>query len=327
MSTYQFHIPTFKIRCSAIGKIMTEPKGKSVRQRLEEMAVDIESKKNKLEETKRANEERLASMKEGLKATDKARESAARAEAKMADQIKSLEEKYKELLPNIDAPNLSQTCIGFLEDWVNGHVYQRRIEVVTKFTYKGNAVEEDAIAYASGYIAEMGLSSKNEEHFENEFFKGTPDVIGDHYVFDAKSSWSHDTFPLYASEIPESDYDWQVLGYMDLTGKTQGRVVFVLMSMPEEIIEKEARWKLGPDHTREEYLEFAKNYQYDDLPAYLRIKEYEVAYDPDKIEAVKKRVRECRDYIENTILPALEKNAKKYHHYDQQSNPDWTPGQ
>lgn len=315
MSAYQFHVPKFKIRCSAIGKIMTEPKGKSVRQRLEEMAADIEAKKAKLAETKKANELRLASMKEGLKTTEKAKESAAKAEGKLENQIKALEEKYQELLPDIDAPNLSQICIKFLEDWVNGHVYQRRIEVVTKYTYKGNAVEEDAIAYASGYIPEMGLSSKNEEHFENEFFKGTPDVIGEDYVFDPKSSWSHDTFPLYAAEIPETDYDWQVLGYMDLTGKTQGRVVFVLMSMPEEIIEKEARWKLGAEYTREQYLEFARNYQYDDLPAYLRIKEYEIAYDPDKIEAVKKRVQECRDYIENTILPALERNAQKYYQH------------
>jgi len=177
-------------------------------------------------------------------------------------------------------------------------------------------VEDDAIAYASGYIPEMGLCAKNEKHFENEFFKGTPDVIGDEYIFDAKSSWSHDTFPLYSPELPETDYDWQVLGYMDLTGKTKGRVVFALMSMPEEQIEKEARWKLGADYSLEDYNNFAKNYKYDDLPAYLRIKEYEVAYDPDKLEAVKKRVLECREYIENTILPALERNAKKYYEHD-----------
>lgn len=312
MSNYQFNVPKFKIRCSAIGKIMTEPKGKSVRQRLEEMAADIEAKKTKLAETKSANELRIAAMKPELKATEKAKESAAKAESKLADQIKDLEEKYKELLPDIDAPNLSQTCITFLQNWVNGYVYQRRIEVVTKYTYKGNKVEDDAITFASGWIPEMGLSSKNEEHFENEYFKGTPDVIGDEYVFDAKSSWSHETFPLYASEIPETDYEWQVLGYMDLTGKTHGMVVFVLMSMPDELLEKEARWKLGPDHSREQYLDFARNYQYDDLPAYLRIKEYEISYDPDKIEAVKKRVLQCRHYIENTILPALERNAKKY---------------
>lgn len=291
MNDYQFNIPQFKIRCSGIGKIMTDPRGKSVRQKVSEMEADIVAKK-----------ERLAGMKPELKTAQK-----------LADTIISLEEKYQELLPNIDAPNLSQTCISFLEEWVNGYVYQRKIEVVTKFTYKGNMIEDDAIAYASGYIPEMGLCAKNEKHFENDFFKGTPDVIGDEYIFDAKSSWSHDTFPLYSPELPETDYDWQVLGYMDLTGKTKGRVVFALMSMPEEQIEKEARWKLGADYSLEDYNNFAKNYKYDDLPAYLRIKEYEVAYDPDKLEAVKKRVLECRDYIENTILPALERNAKKYY--------------
>lgn len=285
-----FNIPEFKIRCSAIGKIMTDPRGKSVKQRLAEIQSDIEQKTLK-----------LAGIKPELKSAENLR-----------NQIERLKIQYSDLEPLAEAPHLSQTCISFLESWVNEHVYQRRIEVTTKYTTKGITVEDDAIVYASGYIPEMGLSSKNEQRFFNDYCHGEPDVISDDYVFDAKSSWSHDTFPLYSKEIPETDYEWQILGYMDLTGKQKGRVVFILMNMPEEMIIREAKWKLGQDYTFDEFSEFAAKYQYDTLPAFLRIKEYEIVYDPEKIEAVKKRVLECRDYINNSILPALEDNAKKY---------------
>lgn len=286
----EIDIPTFKIRCSAIGKIMTESRGKSVKQKIAELEVDLADRKSK-----------CALMKSGSKSEENA--------------LKAIERKIIEIAAlrrEVNTPNLSQTCITYLHSWVNEHVYQRRVEFTAKTTDKGNLVEEDAIIYASGHIPEMGLVSKNERKFENDYMIGTPDVRTFKYVFDTKASWSHDTFPLYETEIPESDYDWQVLGYMDLTGLTHGRVVYVLMSMPEEMILKEARWKLGPEYTLEEYEKFAAQFRYDDLPAYLRIKEFEVEFDPEKIKAIKRRVMECRDYINNIILPALEVNAKKY---------------
>lgn len=233
------NLPEFKIRCSSIGKIMTEPRTKG----------------------------------EGL---------------------------------------LSKTCRTYLESWVNEIVYGRRIEFTSKQTSKGIEVEDDAIVYASGYIPEMGLSSKNTRRFTSQFLQGEPDVISTEYVFDVKSSWSHATFPLYAPGLPESDYEWQVLGYMALTGKTKGRVVYALMSMPEEMILREARYRLGQEYSFEEYEEFAAQFRYDDLPPHLRLKEYEIQYDAEKIAAIEKRVLECRAYIQSVILPELLKNQNKY---------------
>ena len=287
---YTFEIPEFRIRCSAIGSIMTDPRGKSVAEKITEIEASIVEKSAKLEVTKPT-----------LKTYQN-----------ILDSIRKLETSRELLLPLIDAPNLSQTCISFLEKWVSEKVYKRRVEFTSKQTNKGNIVEEDAIIYASGHVGEMGLSSKNEQRFNSDFLHGEPDVISEDYVFDLKSSWSHDTFPLYATELPESDYEWQVLGYMALTGKKKGRVIFALMSMPEEMIMKEARWKLGYEYTEDQYQEFADQFRYDDLPPYLRIKEFEVEYSEEKIEAIKKRVLECRDYINNTILPRIEENSKKY---------------
>lgn len=283
-------IPQFKIRCSAIGTIMTEPKGKSVKQKIADLYAKLAEQNTRLE-----------TIKPTLKSYGQQQERIAKTEAEI-----------QRLLPHADDPNLSQTCISFLEKWVNEFVYERRVEFRSKMTDKGNIVEEDAIVYASGWVKEMGLSAKNEEKFKNEFLQGGPDVISDEYVFDTKCSWNHDTFPLYSPELPEIDYDWQVKGYMALTGKRKGRVVYVLMSMPDEMIEREARWKLGQEYTTEEFNDFAAQFRYDDLPPELRLKEFEIEWDEDAISAIEKRVQECRNYINSTIIPALAINVKKY---------------
>ena len=290
MEKQPIDIPIFKIRCSAIGKIMTESRGLSAQQKLFKAREDL---KDRIE--------KLGKMKTGSKSAAKALVGI----EKLSTQIEYLEGIQ-------DTPNLSATCISFLHSWVNEHVYQRRVEFTSKQTDKGNLVEEDAIIYASGYIPEMGVASKNETHFENEWMIGTPDVLPDEWVFDNKASFSHDTFPLYETELPEIDHDWQVTGYMELTDREKGAVVYTLMSMPEEMIIKEARWKLGLEYTQAQYDEFAKQFRYDDLPAYLRIKRFDIEYSEEKIEAIKRRVLECRDYIQNIILPALEKKKKKY---------------
>ena len=287
-------IPQFKIRCSAIGKIMTEPQGKSIEDKITDLNQAIAAKQTKCAEWEAAMKTSLVTY------------------VKYAAEIPVMLEQLAELKKRLSEPRLSKTCITFLESWVNEFVYQRRVEFTSKQTDKGNIVEDDAIIYASGHVKEMGLSSKNERKFRNDWMQGEPDVISDEYVFDTKCSWSHDTFPLYSTELPETDYDWQVKGYMALTGKTKGRVVFVLMSMPEEMIQKEARWKLGSEFTREEYETFADQFRYDNLPPYLRIKEYEIEHSEDAVLSIQKRVTECRAYIETIIIPALESNAKKY---------------
>jgi hypothetical protein len=284
-------IPEFKIRASAIGTIMTEPKGKSIATKIKELEAKIEEVALK-----------LAGIRDGLKS-----------KITTAERLEKLKAERERLLPYKDAPHLSQSCISYLEKWCNEWIYGRRIEFTSKMTDKGNLVEEDSIIYASGHIAEMGLSSKNVVSFRgDEWIEGTPDVLTGEYVFDVKSSWTHDTFPLYYSEIPTTDYDWQVKGYMYLTGRRKGRVLYVLMSMPEEMLRKEARWKLGQEFTEIEFNELAAQYQYDNLPPCLRLKEFEVDWDEEAIEAVKRRILECRKYIETSIIPALEINAAKY---------------
>ena len=286
----EIKVPEFKIRCSAIGQIMTNPAGKSVAEKIAELEQDLQERK-----------EKFSAMKPGLKTTEKA-----------AEMIDRKGRELVELYLKVDEPNLSATCKTFLKTWLDEKIYQRRIEFTSKQTDKGIVVEEDAIIYAAAHIDEMGFVSKNLHRFSNDFMHGEPDVINDNYVFDIKSSWTHGTFPLYDSEIPETAYAWQVLGYMELTKKQKGSVIFCLMSMPEDMIRKEARWKLPEGYTEAEYEEFAAQFRYDELPPYLRIKQYDVEYNEEKIESIKTRVNECRKYIETVLIPEVEKNFKKF---------------
>lgn len=283
-------LPTFKIRCSAIGTIMTAPRGKSMAEKIAELAGKIQTAT-----------ERHDALKPGLKSKEA-----------LQGRILKMQEELASMLPYKDAPNLSASCISYLQKWCNETLYGRKKEFTSKQTDKGNLVEEDAILYASGHVIDMGLCSKNEEHFIGEYMHGTPDVLTENYVFDIKSAWDHDTFPLHSPEIPTEDYVWQVKGYMHLTGRRMARVVYVLMSMPDEMLYREARWKLGQEFTKEEFDEWAKMYRYDELPPCLRIKEFEVVWNEDDIAAIEKRVKECRQYIEDVIKPELQKNVRRY---------------
>ena len=284
-------IGVFKIRASAIGAIMTEPRGKSVKAQMEELRQAIAE----------ATAKREATRPELKTYTN------------LGEKIAKLEAELEDLKPMENEPNLSQTCVSFLQDWVNERLYGRRLEFKSKYTDKGNMVEDGAILYASMFVDGMGLESKNLEHFEDEFITGTPDIVtGTEWLNDIKASWSHGTFPLYDKEVPTKDYWWQVMGYMGLTGKTKAKVIYVLMSMPEELISKEAKWQLGYNYTEEQYQEFADQYRYDNLPPWLRLKEFEVLFSEETYQDICNRVLECRAYIENHILPAIEANAKKY---------------
>lgn len=213
---------------------------------------------------------------------------------------------------------LSATCKTHLKKWLIRELTGKRVDFKSKPTDKGNAVEDDAIVYASCHIPEMGLCCKNEKRYFDEWMTGTPDVvIPGQEVDDMKSSYSAETFPLFETELPEKDYDWQVVGYMGLLRSNgiicpKGHVIYALMSMPEDMIEREARYKLGQFYTRDQYEAFAANYQYDDLPPAMRLKKYPVEYDEEKVQAIRDRVVECRNYVESVLWPTYLNNINQF---------------
>ncbi len=227
---------TFKIRCSQIGKIMTEPKTK---------------------------------------------------------EAKSL-------------GLLSETAKSYCDNWIKEQVYNRKKEFSSKTTEKGIIVEDSSIDFISEFLG-FEMLMKNEEHFEDEYMTGTPDIVlrSDDLIIDAKNSWDCFTFPLLEEELPTLDYYWQAQGYLNLTGLNNYKVVYVLSDTPLNIIEREAYWYCknnGFEELDAEILEaFQLKMTYAGIPTKYKIKIFDIKRDDTNIARVKERVSQCRRYAQEQI--------------------------
>jgi len=285
----------FKIRCSAISDIMTGLSGKTKAQKISDVKSEI-----KAEQTK------LTTLTEGSKSHDNKKAKIEKLQAELSELEK---------LPNI--PPLTQTTITFLENWCKERIYQQRKNIVTAEMYKGNALEKDAIDYVSLELWGAFGAEKNTQRFTSEYIEGEPDVILADSVEDIKNSYSFSTFPYFAKQLPDSKYDWQILGYQYLlqqSGKDiqRGGVNYVLMPKPIELLQMEA-YRIAKLTYTEDTIDFQDKladvlFQLDkdneiikDLPIKYRAKRFEVIYSQDRINLVIERVKQCRQYIEQHL--------------------------
>jgi hypothetical protein len=209
---------------------------------------------------------------------------------------------------------LSKTAISYLiEEVFIYHKYGERIrpggeslnESVTRIM-KGTLAELSAIDLLSEYD---GIKyRKNSKKFRNKWVSGYPDILhkkrlGDRKVTDIKSSWDLYTFmdnlPKNISLLNKS----QVQGYIGLTKADVGEVCHVLVSSPDELIEKQIgklRYK-NVFATREE-LDLAieltrKSMKFDDIPMEQRIIRFSVSRDEEEQKRMYDRVEFCRSWL------------------------------
>lgn len=214
--------------------------------------------------------------------------------------------------PRSKSETLSQTCITFLEEWHFGFKYGRIQDIVTDPMIKGRLVEEASITLLQKYEKNKILYRKNEDHLSNDWATGTPDLVSKDEVVDIKSAWDFWTFQKaqgpYTKGGNLTDYGWQLMVYMWLTGKKKARLAYCLVNTPDYLVEGECmrqKFKFpGIDiDSNEDYLSLCDNIRanhfVDDIPEQDRVKTWEVEYDESKIEALKDRVEECRNYIES----------------------------
>ena len=127
---------------------------------------------------------------------------------------------------------LSAGCITYLKEWYSEQMFGDREEIKSKYMDKGNICENEAIDVCADQFAIFGLK-KNELFLDGEFFCGTPDVITEEFIIDTKCSWSGKTFLDAVTSPLDTDYEWQLQGYMYLTAKAESRLVYVLLDTPE----------------------------------------------------------------------------------------------
>jgi hypothetical protein len=196
---------------------------------------------------------------------------------------------------------LSQTAKTYVEEQVLQAKYGIRKTFSSRYTDKGNLVEDESIRIASEAL-ELGFLLKNDEHFSNDWLTGTPDVNTDTILLDVKSSWDATTFPFFATEIPNKDYFYQLQGYMELTGKQKSLLVYCLVNTPEDMVQDEVRrahWNAKLLEEDQELIEqVTKRHNFDHIPDNRRVKFFEVQKDEQVIEQIKERVELCREYYE-----------------------------
>ena len=273
----------FKIRCSAIGEIMTDARGKTKAEKIFDLKALIVETQAKAD-----------ALRDGLKSKQNTLDKVAKLQA----QLPILED-----LPDFE---LSETAKTFCETWVKEKLYDRKKEFTSKQTDKGNRVEDSGIAELTEYFGWPFMTEKNQGRLSDEYMQGECDILpSDSLVVDLKSSWDCFTFPLFDDVIPDKDYEWQIRGYMHLYAREQGSVVYLLSDMPEEMIEKELRFKLKEGFTKDEFEKARAFYIYSHLPMNLRVKKFDFTHDPELVEKIKERVIHCRTYI-SSLLSEIE---------------------
>ena len=243
----------FKISCSAIGRIMTESKELSKAEKIKRLITAINETATKRD-----------ALKDGLKSKDAATE-----------KINSLIVELEALRKLPDTVNLSEACKTYCKDWVLEQIYGRRKDFTSKQTDKGNKTEFDAVELLEGFY-NWKFAAKNSSRKSNDFMSGECDIVLDDTIVDIKSSFSCFTFPLFETKIPDTDYEWQIHGYMSLWGKPKGMVSYVLMDMPDEMIDRELRYKFKDGYTKEQYESDYAKYIYSNIETKYRVKSFEL---------------------------------------------------
>lgn len=206
--------------------------------------------------------------------------------------------------PRTKGEVLSQTAKTYIKELVIEETLGIKKEFSSRYTDKGNIQEDTAIEMASKVLS-LPFALKNTEYFENEFIKGTPDLILEDEIVDIKCSWDGTTFPWFEDELPNKDYYWQMVGYMWLTGRTKSRIVYCLVDTPEDIVQDEIRrtsWKkFEIDVTEETENEVRAKHEFSHISENKRVRTYLVELTEEDIAKVTERILEANKYYNELI--------------------------
>ena len=255
-----------KIRASSLGKIMSD------------------DPKNKISEKQLLTLEGLLSK---IKVTDK--------QAELRDVL---------LLKRDAKPELSTGAKTYIRElWLEEN-FGIKQEINSCYIDKGNQVEDLSIELAETML-ELGRMYKNDEYFENNYVKGTPDVVTDTHIIDVKSSWSAATFPFFDETLSNKNYEWQLKAYMWMSNIHKSFLSYCLVPTPDVLVEDEMRrisWKRGEagEVSQEVENEVRAFHNLEAIPIINRIKSFEVTLNSDDIVKMKEKVTLAREYY-NTL--------------------------
>lgn len=275
----------FRIRCSAIHSVLAS------------------SRSNPCLTQKQAN--RLVELNTKETLTDKMK-------AELSDLLQRQENSAKVVL--------SESCISVLiDEWAwqkEGMVRVSREILDVPQMQKGILVEFESLLLLSkvdGVIYSPNVTEdNNRERFYNKFLSGEPDAwagssfIGTDTVPDIKSIWDRPTFLNKIEEPLSRANEWQIKGYMDISGAKRGFIANCLINTPHDVVEK-VRWKLlnkfnaATDENsefKETWALIERSMNFDHIPDHQKVFKKEV--DPmtnHEREILYDRVKACREWL------------------------------
>lgn len=219
-------------------------------------------------------------------------------------EIDALREKERMFLN----PPLAKATISMLTRRYPREKYEKMVLSIGKHfptIQKGTMMEGDAVMELNKFYKKD--YERNTESFENDYLKGFPDIFHkeDGLVIDTKISWNIESFFKARLEKLAATYWYQMQGYLELTGAKHGKVCFILLSTPQELIEKE-KLKTITDFAmgainREKYDSKMEMYElsfdYEKIPIRRRIIEFNVKKCDEIFPVVYKKVEKCREWL------------------------------
>lgn len=204
--------------------------------------------------------------------------------------------------PRSKSETISATLKTHLNNWYLEKEYGVRTDMTSRYTDKGIQLEDEAIREYNKLFKTNHV--KNDEYFEDDFIQGTPDIVSDDEVLDIKCSFSLSSFPALEIKCPNKAYDYQLQGYMRLTGKSKAKLVYVLLDTPEDIIVREAKSIMYKEKLPEDFLdilieEVRESQTYSHIPIEKRIKIFEVDRNEEIIKAIDDKVANAREYLKS----------------------------
>jgi len=205
-----------------------------------------------------------------------------------------------------EAGLLSETAKTLVrEKWLQDK-YNYSEKIVTDEMLKGNMCEQDSMQLFQDFTG-SNLLLKNNTNFNNDYITGTPDIIHGEFVSDLKTSWSLRTF---MECEPTKDNIWQIKGYMALTGKTKGHIIYCLVPTPDEIIleqKKRVYYKFNCDEENPHYREMSEQIEHNNkviltIPLKERVKIFEFEYSQDDIDKLYSQIEKARNYYNQITL-------------------------
>lgn len=157
----------------------------------------------------------------------------------------------------------------------------------------------------------------------NDHLKGIIDgytgrtVYKANHVYEIKTAANYETFLNNAnSEKERSDYYWQVMGYLSITGAKKGTIIHTCVSYHPDIITQEIGRYLAkirglnvPSEIVDKQIDrIRNNMTFDDIPKNERVATFTVERNEQEIELIRKKVLSFRVWLNDFEKKCLQMN-------------------